>query len=436
MNVILLSGGSGKRLWPLSNDIRSKQFIKLFKDEGNMYESMLERMYKNIKKVNNQSTITIATSHTQVSIINNQLGKEIGISIEPCRRDTFPAIVLATAYLHDVKKVPLEESVVVCPVDPYVEEDYFIALEKLYKLSKNSKYNLSLLGINPTYPSEKYGYIIPENKKEVSKVVKFKEKPNTQKAKEYISEGALWNGGIFAYKLKYVLEIAHKLIDFKDYNDLYNKYETLEKISFDYAVVEKEENIQVMKFEGKWKDLGTWNTLTEAMNENILGKGIQNEKCENTHIINELDVPVLCMGLKNVVVSASSEGILVSDKKQSSYIKPFVEKINQPIMFSEKSWGSYKVINVQENSLTILVTLNSGNKMKYHSHNYRDEVWTIISGNGKAIIDGNEQNVKPGDVITMKAGSKHTIIANDELKVIEVQIGKEISVSDKQEFDK
>ena len=436
MNVILLSGGSGKRLWPLSNDIRSKQFIKLFKDEGNMYESMLERMYKNIKKVNNQSTITIATSHTQVSIINNQLGKEIGISIEPCRRDTFPAIVLATAYLHDVKKVPLEESVVVCPVDPYVEEDYFIALEKLYKLSKNSKYNLSLLGINPTYPSEKYGYIIPENKKEVSKVVKFKEKPNTQKAKEYISEGALWNGGIFAYKLKYVLEIAHKLIDFKDYNDLYNKYETLEKISFDYAVVEKEEKIQVMKFEGKWKDLGTWNTLTEAMNENILGKGIQNEKCENTHIINELDVPVLCMGLKNVVVSASSEGILVSDKKQSSYIKPFVEKINQPIMFSEKSWGSYKVINVQENSLTILVTLNSGNKMKYHSHNYRDEVWTIISGNGKAIIDGNEQNVKPGDVITMKAGSKHTIIANDELKVIEVQIGKEISVSDKQEFDK
>ncbi|MCI8344416.1 MAG: cupin domain-containing protein [Clostridia bacterium] len=436
MNVILLSGGSGKRLWPLSNDIRSKQFIKLFKDEGNMYESMLERMYKNIKKVNNQSTITIATSHTQVSIINNQLGKEIGISIEPCRRDTFPAIVLATAYLHDVKKVPLEESVVVCPVDPYVEEDYFIALEKLYKLSKNSKYNLSLLGINPTYPSEKYGYIIPENKKEVSKVVKFKEKPNTQKAKEYISEGALWNGGIFAYKLKYVLEIAHKLIDFKDYNDLYNKYETLEKISFDYAVVEKEEKIQVMKFEVKWKDLGTWNTLTEAMNENILGKGIQNEKCENTHIINELDVPVLCMGLKNVVVSASSEGILVSDKKQSSYIKPFVEKINQPIMFSEKSWGSYKVINVQENSLTILVTLNSGNKMKYHSHNYRDEVWTIISGNGKAIIDGNEQNVKPGDVITMKAGSKHTIIANDELKVIEVQIGKEISVSDKQEFDK
>lgn len=435
MNVILLSGGSGKRLWPLSNDIRSKQFIKLFKNEENTYESMLQRMCKNIKKVNKESNITIATSYTQVSTINNQLEKEVGISVEPCRRDTFPAIALATAYLHDVKKIPLEESVVVCPVDPYVEEDYFIALEKLYRLSQNSEYNLSLLGITPTYPSEKYGYIIPQNKEEISKVEKFKEKPDIEKAKEYISKGALWNGGIFAYKLKYVLDIAHKLIDFKDYNDLYNKYETLEKISFDYAVVEKEEKIQVMKFEGKWKDLGTWNTLTEAMNENILGKGMQNEKCENTHIINELDVPILCMGLKNIVVAASSEGILVSDKEQSSYIKPFVEKINQPIMFSEKSWGSYQVINVQENSLTILVTLNPGNKMKYHSHDFRDEVWTIISGTGKTIIDGIEQNVKPGDVITMKAGSKHTIIANEELKVIEVQLGKEINVNDKHEFN-
>lgn len=436
MNVILLSGGSGKRLWPLSNDIRSKQFIKLFKNEEGIYESMLQRMCKNIKKINKESTITIATSYTQVSTINNQLEKEVGISIEPCRKDTFPAIVLATAYLHDVKKVPLEESVVVCPVDPYVEEDYFIALEKLYNLSQNLECNLSLLGINPTYPSEKYGYIIPEDKEQVSKVIKFKEKPDAQKAKEYISQGALWNGGIFAYKLKYILDIAHKLIDFKDYNDLYNKYETLEKISFDYAVVEKEENIQVMKFEGKWKDLGTWNTLTEAMNENILGKGMQNEKCENTHIINELDVPILCMGLKNIVVAASSEGILVSDKEQSSYIKPFVEEINQPIMFSEKSWGSYQVINVQENSLTILVTLNSGNKMKYHSHDFRDEVWTIVSGTGKAIIDENEKKVKPGDVITMKAGSKHTIIANSELKLIEVQIGKDINVNDKHEFNK
>lgn len=434
MNVILLSGGSGKRLWPLSNDIRSKQFIKIFKNENGNYESMLERMYKNIKKVNNESIVTIATSHTQVSTIHNQIGKEVGISVEPYRKDTFPAIALATAYLHDVKNVDLDETIVVCPVDPYVEEEYFIALEKLWKLAQNSEYNLSLMGINPTYPSEKYGYIIPETKQEISKVKMFKEKPNVETAKNYIAQGALWNGGIFAYKLKYVLDIAHKLINFEDYYDLFNKYEALEKISFDYAVVEKEEKIQVMRFEGKWKDLGTWNTLTESMDENIFGKGIQNDTCDNTHIINELNVPILCMGLKNMVVAASSEGILVSDKEQSSYIKPFVEKINGQIMFAEKSWGSYQVIDVQEESLTILVTLNPGNRMKYHSHDFRDEVWTIISGTGRTIVDGMEQIVKPGDVIAMDAGCKHTIIAKEELKVIEVQLGKEINVNDKHEF--
>lgn len=419
MNVILLSGGSGKRLWPLSNDIRSKQFIKIFKNEDGEYESMLERMYKNIKKVNSKSTITIATSQSQVSTIHNQIGNDVEISIEPCRRDTFPAIVLATSYLYDVKKFSLEESVVVCPVDPYVDSDYFIALENLYELAKKSKYNLSLMGLNPTYPSEKYGYIIPENKEQISKVKNFKEKPNREIAKKYIQQGALWNGGIFAFKLKYVLDIAHEIIDFKDYYDLFNKYETLEKISFDYAVAENEKQMQVMKFDGKWKDLGTWNTLTEAMDEKIFGKGVENDKCENTHIINELNLPILCMGLKNIVVAASSKGILVSDKVQSSYIKPFVENINQQV-------ASYRVIDFQEKCLTSIVTLNYKNHMKYHSNDFSDEVYTVISGTGKAIVDGIEQIVKVGDVITIKAGSKYTILAEDELKIIVVQFGKDI----------
>ena len=434
MNVILLSGGSGKRLWPLSNDIRSKQFIKIFKNEDGEYESMLQRMYGNIKKINKDSVITVATSKIQVSTIYNQIGNDIGISVEPCRRDTFPAIALATAYLHDVKNISLDESVVVCPVDPYVEVDYFKALEKLADLAQKTDANLSLMGIKPTYPSEKYGYIIPQSKDEISKVQMFKEKPNVEMAKQYIEQGALWNGGIFAYKLRYVLDIAHKLIDFEDYYDLYSKYETLEKISFDYAVVEKESNIQVMKFNGEWKDLGTWNTLTEAMDEKILGNGIENDKCENTHILNELNIPVLCMGLKDTVVAASPEGILVADKEQSSYIKPFVEEINGQVMFAEKSWGSYRVVDIQEESLKILVTLNPGHNMKYHSHDYRDEVWTIVSGEGKTVVDGMEQIVKAGDVVTMQAGCRHTIIAETELKVIEVQIGKEINVNDKHKF--
>lgn len=434
MNIILLSGGSGKRLWPLSNDIRSKQFIKIFKKEDGEYESMVQRVYHQITAVDSGANVTVATSKTQVSALQNQLGEGVGICVEPCRRDTFPAIALATAYLHDVCGVSEEEAVVVCPVDPYVENSYFETVAELGRQAESGAANLVLMGIEPTYPSEKYGYIIPESKENISKVSTFKEKPDVETAKAYIAQGALWNGGVFAYQLKYVLNRAHELIEFTDYHDLYQKYESLTKISFDYAVVEKESDIKVVRYAGEWKDLGTWNTLTEAMEEICIGDVMMNETCENVHVINELDVPVLCMGLKDVVVSASPEGILVSDKEQSSYIKPYVDKLEGPVMFADKSWGSFQVLDIQDESMTIKVTLNPGHKMNYHSHERRDEVWTILSGHGRTIVDGMEQPVHAGDVITMQAGCKHTIIADTELKVMEVQLGKEISVHDKQKF--
>ena len=435
MNIILLSGGSGKRLWPLSNDIRSKQFIRIFRTEDGEYESMVQRVYRQICAVDADAGVTIATSRTQVSAIHNQLGEKVGVCVEPCRRDTFPAIALASAYLHDVKGVSEEEAVVVCPVDPYVEQDYFEALKKLGEVAVSEDANLVLMGIEPTYPSEKYGYIIPSDSSSVSKVETFKEKPDAATAAEYISQGALWNGGVFAYKLKYVLEKARELIGYADYEELYGTYDSLPKISFDYAVVEKEPKIEVMRFAGQWKDLGTWNTLTEAMEDPSIGNTIFNDTCENTHVINELNVPVLCMGLKDVVVSASPEGILVSDKEQSSYIKPYVDQIDQQIMFAEKSWGSFRVLDVEAESLTIKVTLNPGHSMNYHSHDRRDEVWTVISGEGRTIVDGMEQPVKAGDVVTMQAGCRHTIIADTELQVIEVQLGKEISVDDKHKYE-
>lgn len=430
MNIVLLSGGSGKRLWPLSNDVRSKQFIKIFKTEDG-YESMVQRVYRQIKQADPEATVTIATSKNQISAIHNQLGNSVGISVEPCRRDTFPAIALATAYLTDVQGVSPEESVVICPVDPYVEEDYFEALKDLSRQADKAEANLVLMGIEPTYPSEKYGYIIPESADPTAMVKTFKEKPDAETAKAYIAQGALWNGGVFAYKLKYVLEKAHQLIDFTDYYDLFAKYDTLTKISFDYAVVEKEDRIQVQRFRGQWKDLGTWNTLTEAMGESVVGKGVLNQTCANVHIVNEMDVPILAMGLRDVVISASPEGILVSDKEQSSYIKPYVDQFEQQVMFAEKSWGSFRVLDVEKGSMTIKVTLNAGHSMNYHSHRYRDEVWVVTAGTGRTLVDGMEQNVSSGDVITMQAMCRHTIFADTELKLVEVQLGEDITVEDK-----
>lgn len=436
MNIILLSGGSGKRLWPLSNDIRSKQFIKIFKKADGDYESMVQRIYRQIRTVDPDAVVTIATSKSQVSAIHNQLGADVGISVEPCRRDTFAAIALATAYLHDMKGVPEDEAVVVCPVDPYVDETYFECVNHLYQAAERGNKNLVLMGIQPTYPSEKYGYIKPERDCNGQIQYSFTEKPTKEKAEEYIAQGALWNGGVFAYKLSYVLEKSRILLGTSDYSTLYASYETLKKISFDYAVVEAETSIDVLRYSGEWKDLGTWNTLTEAMEEPVIGDAKLNENCSNVHVINELDIPILGMGLHDVVISASPDGILISDKEQSSYIKPFVDAIDQRVMFAEKSWGSYRVLDVEEESMTVKVTLNPGNKMNYHSHEKRDEVWTVISGSGKTIVDGMEQPVRSGDVITMAAGCKHSVIAGETgLQMIEVQLGRNISVSDKKKYE-
>ena len=435
MNIILLSGGSGKRLWPLSNDIRSKQFIKIFRTPAGDYESMVQRVYRQIHSVDPSATVTIATSKSQISSLHNQLGEQIDISVEPCRRDTFPAIALAAAYLHDVKGVQEGESVVICPVDPYVNEDYFAALRELWTLAKEGTTNLFLMGINPTYPSEKYGYILPVDQNRRSKVSGFKEKPDAETAQQYIDAGGLWNGGVFACRLHYILDRARTLLGYTDYTDLFERYDTLPKISFDYAVVEHEPDIEVLRFCGQWKDLGTWNTLSEAVEETVVGNVRLDNTCTNVHAINELGVPILAMGLKNAVISASPEGILVTDKAQSSYIKPYVDAIDQQVMFAEKSWGSYLVLDVEESSMTVKVTLNPGHRMNYHSHDHRDEVWTVISGTGRTIVDGMEQRIEAGDVITMAAGCRHTVIAETKLQMIEVQLGKDISAADKHKYE-
>lgn len=431
MHIILLSGGSGKRLWPLSNEVRSKQFLRLFQNDKNEYESMLQRVYRQIMSVNENAQITIAAGKSQVSAIRNQLGQNILVCVEPSRRDTFPAIMLAAAYLKYEQEMSDDTCVAVCPVDPFVEESYYKAVNQLEQYVKQDAARLTLMGIEPTYPSEKYGYIIPKTADDMSAVEAFREKPDADTARQYIGQGALWNAGIFACKLGYLLEKAHSVLDFTDCRDLYAKYDSLPKTSFDYAVVEQEADIQVMRYAGAWRDVGTWNMMAEVMPDLIKGNVTLDETCRNTHVVNELDIPVLCMGCEDMIIAASGDGILVSDKERSGYMKPFVEKINTDIRFAEKSWGTYTVIDAQPTAMTAKIVIKQGHSLKYHSHAYRNETWNIISGTGHTVVDGMEQQVTAGDVVSVAAGCKHTIMADTELHIIEVQVGSEIDKQDK-----
>lgn len=437
MNIILLSGGSGKRLWPLSNEVRSKQFLKIFKTADGIHESMVQRMYRMIREVDEDAQITIATSENQVASINAQLGDKVGISVEPCRRDTFPAIALAAAYLHDVKGISLDEAVVVCPVDPYVESPYFWMLSKLSEQSGKGEANLVLMGIEPTYPSEKYGYILPRTSDALSIVDTFKEKPDETTAEKYIAQGALWNAGVFAFKLKYVLNIAKKVFGVSTYQELLNNYTNLTKISFDYAVVEKESKIQVMRFAGEWKDLGTWNTLTEAMSDEVAGNAVAAE-CENTHVINELQIPLIALGVKNLAIAATPDGILVTEKNKSDRLKEYVS--DQRPMYEKRVWGEYQVLDYRiqadgKNSLTKHLIIKPGHHISYQRHARRAEIWTFVEGDGKLILDGEITNVSRGDMVYIKLGMKHAIKANTELHIIEVQVGDELTEEDIERLD-
>lgn len=437
LNIILLSGGSGKRLWPLSNEVRSKQFLKIFKKADGSHESMVQRMYRMIREVDASAAVTIATSENQVTSIRSQLDDSVGISIEPCRRDTFPAIALATAYLHDKQGVDADETVVVCPVDPYVDADYFQMLEKLSFQAAKGEANLVLMGVEPTYPSEKYGYIIPQTSDPVAVVDTFKEKPDVATAEKYIDQGALWNGGVFAYKLSYVLDIAERVLGSADYEYLFNNYSTLTKISFDYAVVEKEEKIQVMRFAGQWKDLGTWNTLTEAMSDEVAGNAVAVD-CYNTHVINELQIPLIALGVSDLAIAATPDGILVTDKKKSDKLKDYV--IDQRPMVEKRGWGEYQVLDyrIQEdgqNFLTKHLVIKPGQHISYQRHQHRSEIWTFVDGSGKLILDGEVKPVSRGEMAFIKPGTKHAIKADTELHIIEVQVGDELTEEDIERLD-
>ena len=435
MNVILLSGGSGKRLWPLSNDMRSKQFLKLFKGRDGKYESMIQRVYRQLNDIGIQTNVTIATSKNQVSAVYGQLGNDVDLCIEPSRKDTFPAIALSAAYLVDVKGVKPTEAVVVCPVDPRVSNDYFRALIALQYQAEMEMSNIVLMGIVPQYPTDKYGYIVTDGDGKLAKVKSFKEKPTLEDSKKFVQEGALWNGGVFAFKLQYVLSKAKEILGYNKYDDLLAHYDEFQEVSFDVAVVEKEKSVQVMRFAGEWDDLGTWNILTDAMTDKIVGKGVVDETSKDVQIVNEMDVPILAMGLKDVVISASPAGILVADKDMSSFIKPFVEEIDHQNKAHGNNWGSLRVLDIEKDSKTVKISLNSGKSMDYHNHKHRDEIWIVISGEGQTILDGKRNNVKRGDIITMKAGCKHTITAAKQLKMIEIELGEEISAEDEQKYD-
>lgn len=442
MKIILLSGGSGKRLWPLSNANRAKQYLSVLEGPHGGMESMLQRLWRQLDEADLQEHARISTCRQQVEMLQRQLGSKSPVIIEPEQRDTYPAVALASAYLYSIAGVSLSETVIVMPVDAYVDNEFFSCIRGLPKLVRESHSELLMLGTRPGYPSEQYGYIMPEacrhseDEGMYEQAVKtFKEKPNEAEAESLIKAGALWNSGIYAFQLDFMINMLMNRNLPIHYEELYKQYYKMTRASFEDEVTQKTSSRSVIRYDGGWKDLGTWKTLSEEIAFEKLGIGEVSDDSEQSRLINELDIPISIIGLKNVIVAASPDGILVTSKDADTVLNAKLQAMNERPKYEERRWGHSRVIDTAVlasglHSVTKRIFVAAGQNTSYQMHFKRREAWTVLSGEGILILDEMYRHIAPGDTITIPERARHGLRATINMELIEVQTGEQIKDDD------
>ncbi|WP_171628566.1 sugar phosphate nucleotidyltransferase [Paenibacillus plantarum] len=442
MRIVLLCGGSGKRLWPLSNEIRSKVFLKLLKTENGASESMIGRICRQLDEVGLLQSTCIVTHQSQVEITRNYVGEHIPIIEEPYKRGTFTAVALAVCYHHEIMQVDPNETICILPVDTYVDTDFFRLLHSFPVVLSHSKAALALLGTKPNQPSDQFGYIVPVLPKENDEyafVRQFIEKPNILAASQLIEHHALWNCGVFAFNLafmlRYLKDNGHPV---KVASWLAN-YENHANLSFDREVVEHTQPVVVMGYEGQWTDLGSWTSLSSHFENRVIGSGRISEDSVSSHLVNELPYPIEIISVPDIIVAASSDGILIANKDKANQIKDLLSQVPQLPMYGEKRWGSYQVLNYWKNDNGIetmikKVCLTKGTSTSYHLHLKRQEIVTVLSGSAEILMEDKLYRLVAGEALQIPAGIKHGIKAVTNLELMEVLLGDELVQEDTTRF--
>ncbi|MHA6529937.1 sugar phosphate nucleotidyltransferase [Paenibacillus sp. BAC0078] len=427
MHTILLCGGSGQRLWPLSGRIRSKMFLNLLPAPGGGTESMIGRVCRQLDHAGLGESALFVTHQEQIGLTRRHTRNGYPVIGEPHKRGTFTAAALGALYLYSTGKAKPEDTICVAPADMFADDGFFRLFHQFTDILAASQAELVLLGTRPTHPSDQYGYIVPGKgaNEAYSPVISFEEKPDISRAEELIREHALWNCGVFAFRLSFMLSHVQQMglpAELAAFTELYPEFPVR---SFDKEVAERSSKAVMLRHEGEWLDLGSWETLTAQIPEPVIGAGGIWGACQHTHIVNELNIPLHVIGVSGIVAVGSPEGILIAGKGEANAIKEILQNAAGEPRYGEPEWGSFTVLDRTLDGsklvLTISLSLLPNHDLPEMLCEHSGKSWIILSGQGEAVLNGLPAAAQTGGIFTIARGDRHGIKAFTAMKLIEVR---------------
>ena len=449
MYGIILAGGSGSRLWPLSRELYPKQLLNLNSDKS-LLQSTFERLENCVDKV---ISITNTKHSSNVRMQLAELTENPIVLSEPVAKNTAPAIVLATKFI--MQKSNSNPIILVVPSDHLIKDnEKFLSTVKKGKELAEQGYIVTF-GIEPNYPETGYGYINTTDKLgDGFKVKEFVEKPNLETAKKYLHAGTyFWNSGIFMFKASTLLDetVKHapniakisEEFDFSDSSEIpFINFDKMPSISIDYAIMEKSDKIALVKLMSDWNDLGSWQSIYDTSqkdeNGNVFVGHVLDKNSKNSFVYSSSKL-VATIGLEDTVIVETEDAILACKKDRTQDVKHIYETLKQQNDNTHlvhktvyRPWGFYTVIAQGEGFMTKIIHVNQGQKLSLQSHNFRSEHWVVLSGTAKVILEDKDFILSPGHSVDIPLKAIHSLQNpyKEDLEIIEVQKGNPLIEED------